>query len=101
MGPMRSLMPHSRTILRARSVADHEVVVGAGGHDAEDELLGDAAAHGHHDGVLEVVLVVGVASSAGSCWVTPSAMPIGRIVTLWSGSACSRTAAHTAWPASW
>ena len=26
-------------------------------------------------------------SSIGSCWVTPSAIPVGRIVTLWTGSA--------------
>ena len=41
--------------------ADHEVVVGAGGDDAEHELLGDAPAHGDHERVLEVVLVVAVA----------------------------------------
>ena len=28
-------------------------------------------------------------------------MPVGRIVTLCSGSACSSTYAHTAWPPSW
>ena len=33
--------------------------------------------------------------------MTPSAMPVGRIVTLWSGSANSSTYAHTAWPPSW
>src|SRR5436190_1144059 len=40
-------------------------------------------------------------SSSGSCCVTPSAIPVGRIVTLWSGSANSSTYAHTACPPSW
>ena len=40
-------------------------------------------------------------SSMGSCWVTPSAIPVGRIVTLWTGSASSSTYASTAWPPSW
>ena len=30
-------------------------------------------------------------SSIGSCMVTPSAMPVGRIVTLWTGSASANT----------
>src|ERR671910_457948 len=40
-------------------------------------------------------------SSTGSCWVTPNAMPMGRMVTLWTGSALGSTAAQTACPASW
>ena len=38
-----------------------EVVVGAGGDHAEDELLGDAPAHADDEGVLDVVLAVDVA----------------------------------------
>ena len=58
-------MPHSRTILRASSVDADEVVVGAGRDDAEHELLGDAAAHGDDERVLEVVLAVDVALLVG------------------------------------
>ena len=45
----RSLMPHSQTILRARSVALLDVVAGAGGHRAEDQLLREPAAHQDRD----------------------------------------------------
>src|SRR5690606_8572376 len=37
-----------------------QVVVGAGGDDAEDELLGAPAAHAHDQRVLDVVLPVDV-----------------------------------------
>ena len=40
-------------------------------------------------------------SSLGSCWVRPSAMPRGMIVTLCSGSECGTSAATRACPASW
>ena len=40
-------------------------------------------------------------SWVGRVIVTPSAIPVGMIVTLWTGSFFGRIAAHRAWPASW
>src|SRR5579885_3894466 len=79
-----SLMPHSQTILRARSVARSisfpaPVVIWC----------------------MYFSSAMRPAMRIASCIVTPSAMPRGMIVTLCSGSAFGSTAATSAWPASW
>ncbi len=58
--PSFSLMPHSQTILRAMSRRLLDVAAGAVGHVAEDNFLGDAAAHGDDEIVEQLVLAVRV-----------------------------------------
>ena len=61
MGPILSLMPHSRTILRASSVLPTRSLAGPGRQVAVDEELGGPAAHAHGQGVLDVLAGVDVA----------------------------------------
>ena len=58
--PQSSLMPHSQTILRARSVARSMSLPAPVVMWFEEDLLGDAAAHQDGELRLEVLLGVGV-----------------------------------------
>ena len=76
----------------------HEVVLGARGLGAEHDLLGDAPPMNTPSESCEVFLVVRVALLDRHLLRHPSAMPVGRIVTLCTGSACSNTYAATGVP---
>ena len=61
IGPMRSDMPHSRTILRASSVQPTRSFCAPVESVPVHELLGDATAEAHDEGVGDVLLLVDVA----------------------------------------
>ena len=94
-------MPHSQTILRARSVAFSMSL------PAPVVMWPRNISSAMRPPIITVIVasrysfVCEYLSSIGSCIVTPRARPRGMIVTLWSGSASGRIAATSACPPSW
>mmetsp|Transcript_25552 Transcript_25552/g.64281 ORF Transcript_25552/g.64281 Transcript_25552/m.64281 type:complete len:319 (+) Transcript_25552:154-1110(+) len=103
MGPMRSLMPQSATMCRARRVACLRSLVAPDVTLLEPKMSSSATLPPMQTSMLASICscVTEYSSLRGTCVTMPSACPRGTMVALWMGLAPCVLRATSACPPSW